>query len=55
MPANSGRGRGRPPLDDKRRPRGGFNDEEWAEVKRKAEAAGMSAAAWVRLRCGVPS
>lgn len=30
------RPRGRPPLDDKRRPRGGFNDAEWREVKRNA-------------------
>ena len=30
------RGRGRPPLDVKRKPRGGFNDAEWVEVKRNA-------------------
>ena len=47
------RGRGRPPLDDKRKPRGGFNDAEWAEVKAKAEAAGMTASAWLRMRAGV--
>jgi hypothetical protein len=47
------RPRGRPRLDDKRKPRGGFNGAEWSEVQRKAEAAGMTAAAWVRLRCGV--
>ena len=44
------RPRGRPPLDDKRKPRGGFNNAEWAEVKRRASEAGMTAAAWVRMR-----
>ena len=47
------RGRGRPRLDDKRKPRGGFNDVEWAEVKRQAKAAGMTAAAWLRQRAGI--
>jgi len=44
------RPRGRPPVEDKRKPRGGFNDAEWAEVKRRASEAGMTAAAWVRMR-----
>ena len=47
------RPRGRPPLADKRKPRGGFNDAEWAEVKRKAKDEGMTASAWVRARCGL--
>jgi hypothetical protein len=47
------RGPGRPRLDDKRSPRGGFNDAEWSEVKRKAKAEGMTASAWVRARCGL--
>ena len=47
------RPRGRPHLDDKRSPRGGFNDAEWAKVKAKAEAEGITAAAWVRARCGL--
>jgi len=47
------RPRGRPLLEDKRKPRGGFNDAEWAKVKASAAAAGMTAAAWVRMRCGV--
>ena len=44
------RPRGRPPVEDKRKPRGGFNDAELAEVKRRASEAGMTAAAWVRMR-----
>ena len=47
------RGRGRPPLDDKRKPRGGFNDAEWREVKAMAADAGMTAAAWLRMRAGL--
>jgi len=47
------RPRGRPPVADKRKPRVKMNGAEWAEVQRKAEAAGMTAAAWVRMRCGV--
>lgn len=47
------RPRGRPPLADKRKPRGGFNDAEWAEVKAKAKAEGVTASAWVRERCGL--
>jgi len=47
------RGRGRPPLDDKRKPRGGFNDAEWLEVKAMAADAGMTAAAWLRMRAGL--
>ena len=49
----SGRPRGRPPVADKRLPRVKMNGAEWGEVQRKAEAAGMTAAAWVRMRCGV--
>lgn len=45
--------RGRPPLDDRRRKRGGFNDAEWARVAVAAKADGMTAAAWVRRRCGL--
>ena len=45
-----GRPRGRPPVEDKRKPRGGFNNAEWAEVKLRASEAGMTAAAWVRMR-----
>jgi hypothetical protein len=30
-----------------------MNGAEWSEVQRKAEAAGMTAAAWVRMMCGV--
>ncbi len=41
-------GRGRPRLDDKRKPRGGFNDAEWEKVKALAAAAGMTAAAYLR-------
>jgi len=45
---------GRPIIDDKRKSRGlAFNGAEWSEVQRKAKAAGMTAAAWVRMRCGV--
>ncbi len=47
------RPRGRPPVADKRLPRVKMNGAEWSEVQRKAEAAGMTAAAWVRMRCGV--
>jgi hypothetical protein len=45
--------RGRPPVEDRRTLRVKFNAAEWAEVKRKADAAGMTGAAWVRMRCGV--
>lgn len=48
-----GRPRGRPRLDDKRKPRGGFNDAEWAEVKAKAKAEGMTASAYLRALCGL--
>ena len=51
--ARARRGPGRPRLDDKRSPRGGFNDAEWAKVKAKAKADGMTASAWVRARCGL--
>ena len=44
---------GRPRIDDKRSPRGGFNDAEWAKVKAAAKADGMTASAWVRARCGL--
>ena len=46
---------GRPPKapEDRRRPRGGFSDREWSEVQEQAEAANMTAAAWVRSRCGL--
>jgi hypothetical protein len=46
-------GPGRPRLwDAKRRPRSvKANDAEWAEVKRRAAEAGMSAGAYVRSRC----
>ena len=47
------RGPGRPRIDDKRSPRGGFNDAEWAKVKALAKAEGMTASAWVRARCGL--
>ena len=47
------RPRGRPPLADKRSPRGGFNGAEWAKVKEAAKAEGMTASAWVRARCGL--
>jgi hypothetical protein len=47
------RPRGRPPLDDKRKPRGGFNDAEWAKVKASAAADGMTASAWIRMRAGL--
>ena len=47
------RGPGRPPVEDKRKPRGGFSDAEWAEVKRQAREAGMTASAWLRSRCGL--
>ena len=46
------RGPGRPRLEDKRKPRGGFSDAEWARVKAQAKAEGLTAAAWVRARCG---
>ena len=41
---------GRPPIhdDDKRREQRIFSRNEWAEVQRRAEKAGMSAAAYVR-------
>ncbi len=42
---------GRPRLEDKRKPRGGFSDAEWSRVKAKAKAEGLTAAAWVRARC----
>jgi len=46
--------RGRPPVEDKRKPRGlKFNAAEWSRVKAAADAEGMTAAAWVRMRCGV--
>jgi len=50
------RGPGRPALPDAERGkvRGiRFTAQQWSEVQRKAEAAGMTAAAWVRMRCGV--
>jgi len=47
------RRRGRPALADKRKPRGGFSDAEWAKVKRQAREAGETAAAWMRKRCGL--
>ena len=51
--AELARGPGRPRIDDKRSPRGGFNDAEWAKVKAAAKADGMTASAWVRARCGL--
>jgi hypothetical protein len=47
------RPRGRPPLEDKRKPRGGFNDVEWAKVKRAAAARGQTASAYLRYLCGL--
>jgi hypothetical protein len=47
------RPRGRPPLADKRKPRGGFNDAEWAEVKRDAASRGLTASAYLRALCGL--
>ena len=51
--ARARRGRGRPPLEDKRKPRGGFNDVEWAKVKRAAAARGQTASAYLRYLCGL--
>ncbi len=45
--------RGRPPVSDKRVPRVKMNAAEWAKVQAEAKAAGMTAAAWVRMRCGL--
>lgn len=30
-----------------------FSDPEWARVQEQAKAAGVTAAAWVRSRCGL--
>lgn len=45
--------RGRPPVADKRTHRVKMNDAEWAHCVAQAEADGVSAAAWVRARCGL--
>ncbi len=45
--------RGRPPVEDKRRKRVAFSDAEWTDVKRSAAQECMTAAAWVRARCGL--
>lgn len=48
------RGRGRPPVEDRRKPRGGFSDAEWAHCVSEAKKAGAkSTASWVRERCGL--
>ena len=44
---------GRPPVEDRRVPRVKMNQAEWSKVQAKSKAAGMSAAAWVRRRCGL--
>ncbi len=46
---------GRPPIhdDDKRREQRIFSRNEWAHVKAQATQEGMTAAAWVRARCGL--
>lgn len=55
------RPRGRPPVADKRKPRGGFNDAEWAEVKVQAAEWGVCPTCRgtvppdVRSCCGVSS
>lgn len=46
-------GSGRPPLSDNeiRKPRSiKFSDEEWEEIKRRADAAGMSASEYIRAK-----
>lgn len=47
-PHPSPRPRGRPRLDDKRKPRGGFSDAEWARVKACAAVDGVTAARFLR-------
>ncbi len=47
---NPARKPGRPPVEDKRQLQRIFNRTEWTDVQRRAEAAGMSAAAWVRAK-----
>lgn len=46
------RGPGRPPVEDRQKMRGiRFNDAQWAEVQKRAKAAGMKPTRWVRSQC----